>query len=191
MEVCISPTRRLQFDRHFATLVFSIDTELMKTRSVANLGTIDGREAYRSYWRDLVIDRRTPIIPSLFHLWQTARRGGSFDIVSRDEAVSVAHPLGLRSGTRLFMEEIVVRRYFNNVQALVYLGAVVLLIFLALRFAGALSEEVALIGVGIEVLMLLMLFAVLFYSPEEVAEATESTFAKRGLSKIQVHHSPN
>lgn len=152
----------------------------MTTTSVANLRTREGREAYRSYWKDLVVDRNMAVLPSLVRLWQTAIRAGSFDIVTSGESVSISHPLGLRAGTRLFMEEVVVRRYFNNVQALVYLGAVVLLVFLALRFAGILSEEIALIGVGIEVIMLLMLFAVLFYSPEEEVPADVEPIAPGG-----------
>ena len=85
----------------------------------------------------------------------------------------IDHTLGLRAGTRIFMEEVVVRQYFNNIQALVYLGAVLLLISLGLRFAGLLSGGIALIGIGIEVMMLLMLFVVLFYTPEESHEIEE------------------
>ena len=51
------------------------------------------------------------------------------------------------------------------------LSAAVLLIFLALRFAGLLTERVALIGIGIEVVMLLMLFIVLFYAPDDEISA--------------------
>ena len=39
------------------------------------------------------------------------------------------------------MEEIIVRHYYNNVQALVYFGAMILLVFLGLRFAGLLNER--------------------------------------------------
>jgi hypothetical protein len=50
---------------------------------------------------------------------------------------------------------------------MVYLGAVVLLVFLGLRFADVFSEQVALIGIAIEALMLLMLVMVMFYAPSE------------------------
>lgn len=139
----------------------------MKSLSLSNLATPEGRGAYQKYWHDLVVEQQNLVLPSLFRLWRTATRGTSFNVNTAGESYRIAHPLGFRLGTRIFMEEIVVRHYFNNVQALVYLGAVLLLIFLALRFANLLSEQVALIGIGIEVLMLLMLFTVLFYTPEE------------------------
>lgn len=139
----------------------------MKNYSISNLATPEGRAAFQKYWYDLIVEQRNIVLPSLFRLWKTAVRGSSFNISATGESYRIAHPLGVRMGTRVFMEEIVVRHYFNNVQALVYLGAVLLLIFLALRFASLLSEQVALIGIGIEVLMLLMLFVVLFYAPDE------------------------
>lgn len=142
----------------------------MKSFSLSNLATSDGRNAYQKYWHDLVVEQQNLVVPSLFRLWRTAVRGTSFNVTTAGESYRIAHPLGFRLGTRIFMEEVVVSHYFNNVQALVYLGAVLLLIFLALRFAGLLSEQVALIGIGIEVMMLLMLFAVLFYTPEDTPD---------------------
>jgi len=139
----------------------------MKHQTISNLATPTGRAVYQHLWRDMIVDRRSAILPSLASLWRTAAFGSEVQLVTSDEQYAVAHPLGLRQGTRLFMEEVVVRHYYNNVQALVYLGAVILLVFLGLRFAGILSEEVALIGIGVEAFMLLMLFTVLFYAPEE------------------------
>ena len=57
------------------------------------------------------------------------------------------------------MEEVIVRHYFNNIQALVYLGAVLLLTSLGLRFAGLLSERIALIGIGSSVIFPLAMSA--------------------------------
>ena len=135
--------------------------------TLQNLNTPGGRGAYQRYWHDLVVDQRNLLFPSLLRLWQTATTGRNFELATTGESFQVVHPLGIRAGTRLFMEEVIVRHYFNNIQALVYLGAVLLLTSLGLRFAGLLSERIALIGIGIEVIMLLMLFTVLFYTPEE------------------------
>ncbi len=142
----------------------------MKQQTISNLASPTGRAVYQNLWHDLVIERRDAVVPSLARLWRTASFGTEVRIVSTDETFAVSHRLGLRQGTRLFMEEVVVRHYYNNVQALVYLGAVILLVFLGLRFAGILSEEVALIGIGVEAIMLLLLFTVLFYAPEESVE---------------------
>lgn len=147
----------------------------MSTQSVPNLNTPEGRRVYGQYWHDLVVVQRNMVLPSLVRLWQSAVSSTSINIATTGANTEIVHPLGLRSGTRLFMEEIVVRHYFNNIQALVYLGAVLLLISLGLRFAGLLSERIALIGIGIEVLMLLLLFVVLFYTPEEHDEIDQES----------------
>lgn len=145
----------------------------MKNYTISNLAAPEGRVAFQKYWYDLIVEQQSIVLTSLFRLWRTAVRGSSFNISSAGESYRIAHPLGLRMGTRVFMEEVIVRHYFNNVQALVYLGAVLLLIFLALRFAGLLTERVALIGIGIEVVMLLMLFIVLFYAPDDEISAAQ------------------
>lgn len=145
----------------------------MKNHTLSNLATPEGRVAFQKYWYDLIVEQQSIVFSSLLRLWRTAVRGSSFNVSASGESYRIAHPLGLRMGTRVFMEEIIVRHYFNNVQALVYLGAVLLLIFLALRFANVLTEQVALIGIGIEVIMLLMLFIVLFYAPDEEVLAVQ------------------
>lgn len=141
----------------------------MNQQTISNLATAAGRAAYQEYWHDLVVDQRSAVLPSLWQLWRKAAFGSEFRVTATDTSYKIGHPLGARAGTRIFMEEIVVRHYYNNVQALVYFGAVILLVFLGLRFAGLLSERVALIGIAIEACMLLLLFTMLFYAPEEDA----------------------
>lgn len=142
----------------------------MKQQTISNLASPSGRAIYQQLWNDLIAERREAVIPSLLKLWKTASFGTEVRILASDETFTISHRLGARQGTRLFMEEVIVRHYYNNVQALVYLGAVVLLVFLGLRFAGVFSEEVALIGIGVEAIMLLLLFTVLFYAPEEAVD---------------------
>lgn len=139
----------------------------MNTVSLSNLATPAGRSAYQEYWHDLVHEQRRAVLPSLWQLWRTAAFGAEMRVTASETSYRPSHPLGPRVGTRVFMEEIIVRHYYNNVQALVYFGAVILLVFLGLRFAGLMSENIALIGIAIEAVMLLILFAVLFYAPEE------------------------
>lgn len=139
----------------------------MNQQTISNLATAAGRAAYQDYWHDLVVEQRSAVLPSLWQLWRKAAFGSELRVTATDTSYKIGHPLGPRAGTRIFMEEIIVRHYYNNVQALVYFGAVILLVFLGLRFAGLLSERVALIGIAIEAFMLLMLFTVLFYAPED------------------------
>jgi hypothetical protein len=145
----------------------------MDQQNISNLATPAGRQAYQDYWHDLIVEQRSAVLPSLWRLWRTAAFGTEMRIVTTDTAYRLGHPLGPRGGTRVFMEEIIVRHYYNNVQALVYFGAMILLVFLGFRFAGLLSEEVSLIGIAIEAFMLLILFAVLFYAPEDSAPSTQ------------------
>ncbi len=149
----------------------------MDQKTISNLGTPAGRAAYQEYWRDLIVEQRSAVVPSLWRLLSMAAFGTEMRITASDTVYRIGHPLGLRNGFRLFMEEVTVRHYFNNVQALVYFGAVILLVFLGLRFAGVLSEGVSLIGIGIEAMMLLILFAVLFYAPDEEARAAQEAAA--------------
>jgi hypothetical protein len=149
----------------------------MNQQAISNLATPAGRLVYQEYWHDLIVERRSAVLPSLWQLWRTAAFGSELRVLASDTSYRFGHPLGPRTGTRVFMEEIIVRHYYNNVQALVYFGAMILLVFLGFRFAGLLSEEVSLIGIGIEAFMLLILFAVLFYAPEDspVAHAVVET----------------
>ncbi len=139
----------------------------MNQLTVSNLATPAGRAAFQDYWRDLVVEQRRAVLPSLVKLWRHASFSSELRITWNDTHYRLGHPLGPRVGTRVFMEEIIFRHYYNNVQAFVYLGAVVLLVFLGLRFAGVLAEQVALIGIGIEAFMLLMLVMVMFYTPSD------------------------
>lgn len=139
----------------------------MNQQTLSNLATPAGRTAYQEFWHDLIVHQRRAVIPALWQLWRTAAFGQEMRMTASDNTYRIGQALGPRIGTRVFMEEIVVRHYFNNVQALVYFGAVILLVFLGLRFAGLLSESASLVGVAIEAFMLLVLFTVLFYAPEE------------------------
>jgi hypothetical protein len=139
----------------------------MNQQTLSNLATPAGRAAYQELWHDLIVHQRRAVLAGLWQLWRTAAFGQEMRMTASDNAYRIGHPLGPRVGTRVFMEEIIVRHYFNNVQALVYFGAVILLVFLGLRFAGLMSETVSLVGVGIEAMMLLVLFTVLFYAPED------------------------
>lgn len=143
----------------------------MNQQTLSNLATPAGRAAYQELWHDLIVHQRRAVIPALWQLWRMAAFGHEMRMTASDNAFRIGQRLGPRVGTRVFMEEIIVRHYFNNVQALVYFGAVILLVFLGLRFAGLMSETASLVGVAIEALMLLILFAVLFYAPEEESPA--------------------
>lgn len=72
--------------------------------------------------------------------------------------------LGLKLGTRVFLEEIVGTYYFNFIQGLVYGGAMLVLVAVGFYLAGA-PVWVAVAGFGVEALLLLIFAIVTAYSP--------------------------
>jgi hypothetical protein len=125
-----------------------------------------GRDILSKYLlEELVESKKKLTIPSIIKIWNICRKGKEFSIGST--FYKPRGPLGFRIGTKVWMESIVVRHYANNINALVYGGAMVLLIFVGLRFAKAIDERTALIGIAIEACMLFLLAFLMFYTPEE------------------------
>ncbi len=138
---------------------------------VDNLASALGRRLLQRYWYDNLVEGRRWKLALLFSTWRLCLFGRT--VYLAEGPVTVDHALGLRLGTRVWMEEISYRHFANSIQALVYLGAVVLLIFVGLRFANLINERIALIGIGIEATMLFLLFVVMFFTPDESAGEQE------------------
>ncbi len=58
-------------------------------------------------------------------------------------------------------------RNINKISAVVYVGAMILLIFVGLRFAHVINERTAIIGIGIEAVTLLLLAISVYFIPSE------------------------
>lgn len=166
----------------------------MKQKNFPNISTSDGRLILTNYWYDLSVVQRLSAIIFLPRLWLTACFRKELTIISEDTSYSFNHSLGMKLGTRVLMEEIIGKHYFNAIQASVYFGAVIMLVFLAMRFAGVISEEISLIGIAIEAIMLVSLAAVIYYTKEEVdnnsnlsieAISGENDYTKDLLSEIE------
>lgn len=100
--------------------------------------------------------------------WRLCRRAREIQF-SDGRRVQFETNLGFKIGTRVFFEEIVGIYYYNSVLGLVYFGATVLLVTVALYLAGY-PLVVALAGFGIEAFFLLLLAIVTAYSrPDEQA----------------------
>jgi len=155
----------------------------MQQKTVPNISSPEGRKIYVEYLHDLAKVQQISAIIFLPRLWLTACFGKEINIQNNDTNYSISHALGLRLGTRVFMEEIISKHYFNAVQALVYFGAVIMLIFLAMRFAGIISEEISLIGIIIEAFMLITLASVIYYSKDEPTTELEQEDNDEGLIK--------
>lgn len=145
---------------------------------IDNLASRHGRMLLQKYWYENLVDARRWKIGVVLSCWRLCMYGRTLYLSEAEHPISIEHKLGFRMGTRVWMEEVCYKHFSNTVQALVYLGAVVLLIFVGLRFADLINERMALIGIGIEASMLFVLFVVMFYTPEEeymTIDAREAT----------------
>lgn len=134
------------------------------------LSGIQGRALLRDIYRELRFDRQLSSTATLRICWQicTAERE-LFRLTKKN--VVVLHPLGLLSGTSLWMEEVVNRYYFSVINSFVYFGAALLLIVVGLyRFHVIRNEAVVVSGIILEALLLVMMFVVMFFSPPEDPE---------------------
>jgi hypothetical protein len=125
-----------------------------------------GRDILSKYLLEELIEVKKKLtIPSMVRILKICRKGKEFSIGST--YYKPKQPLGFRVGVKVWMESIVVRHYANNVNAMVYAGAMILLIFVGLRFAKLIPETISLIGIGVEACMLFLLAFLMFYTPEE------------------------
>jgi len=86
--------------------------------------------------------------------------------------------LGFKLGTRVFLEEILSRYYYNFILGLVYAGAMVVLITVGMYLAGF-PLWLPLAGFGLEALFLLGLAVVTSYTPPEDSGGAASPSGKQ------------
>ena len=74
-----------------------------------------------------------------------------------------------RSGVKIWMEDVIVPRYANNVQGFAYFGAAVLIFVIGLRgirFIPAEYPAAIILGLGLEFALLFVLAVITYYTPE-------------------------
>ncbi len=133
--------------------------------SLKDLEIPEGRVLLNEFYHDRRIRHKIELA-TIQDCWRLCKRGTEVQF-SDGRVIQIENPLGFRLGTRVCIEEIIGRYYYNSVQGWVYFGAMVLLIFVGLRLGGVIPEKAALIGVGIEAFMLFILAVVTYYSPSE------------------------
>ncbi len=137
---------------------------------IQTLSTVRGRTALRDIFRELRYEKQVSGFTALLTCWRLCTFEREAYRYSKRQ-VTIIHALGLFRGTSLFLQEIVNRFYFSTINSLVYLGAAVLLLIVsASRFSDKVDNRAILVGVGIEALMLFILFVVMFFSPSEDIE---------------------
>ncbi|MDT8324671.1 MAG: hypothetical protein RRA94_11195 [Bacteroidota bacterium] len=142
---------------------------LNTSETVKDLETLEGRRLLHDFFHDRRV-RNALEIKTLMECWRLARKGTELQF--RDgRRVRFETNLGLRLGTRVFLEEIVSSYYYNSIQGLVYAGAMVVLITAALYLAGY-SIWFALAGLSLEALLLLLLAIVTAFSGNDDGQAS-------------------
>lgn len=137
---------------------------LNTSETVKDLETIEGRRLLHDFFHDRRV-KNAMEIKTLHECWRLTRKGTELHF--RDgRRVRFETNLGFRLGTRVFLEEIVGNYYYNYIQGLVYAGAMVVLLSVALYLAGY-SIWFAFAGLTLEALFLLSLAIVTAYSSSD------------------------
>lgn len=134
------------------------------------LSSVQGRALLREIYRELRFERQLSATATLRTCWQICTTERElFRLTKRN--VIVLHPLGVWSGTSLWMQEIVNRHAYATISSFVYFGAALLLVIVGLNRTRVIEDPSFLVaGVVLEALLLMMLFAVMFFTPPDDAE---------------------
>ncbi len=134
---------------------------------IDTLQSLKGRKILRDIFFELRYERQRAGVPTLFILWSICVKEKDVSKYINSE-VTLMHPLGLIKGTALWMEEIVNRFYYSSISSFVYFGAAILLVLIGVRqFSEQVSSEMVIMGIAFEALMLIFMFLVMLFSPND------------------------
>lgn len=158
-----------------------------------SLASIEGRELIRRIYYELRFKKNL----SSFSVLKITRQICAYETELfryLEEDVTLKRPLGFWSGLNLWLEEIVNRYYFTTINSFVYFGAAILLAIIGLRRFGDnfIGDGLVVFGVAFESLMLLFIFFIMLFSPNEEAmddieknkEESESALLVREIGEI-------
>lgn len=145
---------------------------------IETLSTYRGREVLRETFHELRYQRQSGSVATLLICWRLC-------VYERDlqkyvnKNIQIIHRLGLIRGTFLWLEEVVNRFYYSSINSFVYFGAAILLVLIGVRrFSDRISDTVVIGGIIFEACMLLFMFMVMLFSPNDEttlqAEDTDS-----------------
>ena len=131
------------------------------------ISSIEGRKVLRELFIELKYKKQFSSFYVLFVLFRICTVEKDAQKYS-SQTIEIEHSLGILRGTGLWMEEVVNRYYFSTINSFVYFGAAILLVLIGLRrFSSFLTDEMVIAGVIFEAGMLLLMFLVMLFSPEE------------------------
>ncbi len=131
------------------------------------LQSLKGRKLLRDIFFELRYERQRAGVPTLFILWSICVKEKDLTKYVNSD-VALMHPLGFIKGTALWMEEIVNRFYYSSISSFVYFGAAILLVLIGVRqFSEQVTSEMVIMGIAFESLMLIFMFLVMLFSPND------------------------
>lgn len=138
------------------------------------LASVAGRALLRDIFRELRFERQLGAVATFSVCWRICTTERELVKLTRREVV-ILHPLGIWSGTALWMQEIVNRFAYSAINAFVYFGAAILLVAVGLNRTGIIdSPGIIVAGIVLEALLLVVLFVVMFFAPVEDADPHQS-----------------
>ncbi len=147
------------------------------------LSSLEGRAVLHDCFREFRYTKRMNTISTLALTWRICTKEREIYRYSQSE-VTVLHPLGLVSGTSLWMEEIINRFYFSTINSFVYFGAAILLVSVGFRrIYEDLPDSIVIGSVIFEALMLMFMFIVMFFSPTDEGE-TETSAETAAITEL-------
>ena len=134
---------------------------------IETLSSVQGRRILFDIFQELRFEKQLSSFSTLMLCWRICTHEREiFRYVKKE--VTVIHPLGFFSGSALWLEEIVNRFYYSTINSFVYFGAAMLLVLIGVRrFSDTLSDSVVIFGIGFEAMMLIFLFMVMLFSPQD------------------------
>jgi uncharacterized protein YukE len=152
---------------------------LTTAETIRSLQVPEGRRLYRDFFYDRLL-RNNRVFQTLIECWKLAVRGLDLQI-SDGRSIHFETYLGRRLGTRVFLEEILGRYYYNTIQGWVYIAAIVLIVGVGL-YLGGYDFRFAIAGFALQAFFLLLLAIVTMFSPMEDSAAPDSM----GMSEPQM-----
>jgi hypothetical protein len=131
------------------------------------LSSLNGRNLIFEIYYELRYNKQMSGFRVLMALWRLCTHEKDINRFINKE-ITIIHPLGFIRGTFLWMEEVVNRFYFSTVNSFVYFGAAILLVLIGFRrFSENVSDSTVIAGVIFEALMLVFMFIVMLFTPND------------------------
>jgi hypothetical protein len=136
-------------------------------KKIDTISSLEGRALLKEIFHELRYEKQLSSFATLALCWRICTYEREIFRYVKQEA-TILHPLGFFSGTALWMEEVINRYYFSTINSFVYFGAAVLLMLVGIRrFSNNVSDNVVIFGVAFEAMMLIFMFVVMLFTPNE------------------------